>query len=95
MYEQLQLSIERISQELGDFQHVTHNITQAENIRREAGVQIEQFIETLYDARTATKHAIATGKITKRDAAGQLVKMPYFFAVLRQRLSLPKKPSRS
>lgn len=86
--EKLQIAIERISEEMGDWEHVTANITQAENIRREAGADREQFIVHLYDARAATKHA----QITKCKANGATNKMPYFFACLRSGLSLPKKP---
>jgi hypothetical protein len=90
VYEKLQVAIERISEELGDFKHVTSNITQAENIRRETQVDIEQFIVLLYEARTATKYAVTTGKLQKQDSTGKLVKMPYFFAVLRQRAGISK-----
>jgi hypothetical protein len=50
-------------------------------------MEIEQFIITLYEARAAVLHA----KITKCKQNGTLNKMPYFFAVLRQKAGLPKK----
>jgi hypothetical protein len=91
VYEKLQLAIERISEELGDFQHVTSNITQAENIRKEAHIDSEPFLIMLSDARSATRHAHTIGRITKQDSAGQSVKMPYFYAVLRQKAGITKK----
>jgi hypothetical protein len=91
VYEKLQLAIERTSEELGDFQHVTSNITQAENIRKEAHIDSEQFLVMLFDARSATRHAHTMGRITKQDSSGQLVKMPYFYAVLRQKAGITKK----
>jgi hypothetical protein len=91
VYEKLQLAIERISEELGDFQHATSNITQAENIRKEANADSEQFLVTIYEAWSATKYAFTIGRINKQDSSGQIVTMPYFYAVLRQKAGITQK----
>ncbi len=88
VYPQLQQRIEEISLELNNFQVVTRNITQADNIRREAGVSLEQLCDAISEAHRATRIALAKGTITKKDEAGRPVSMPYFFTCLRQKLGL-------
>ncbi len=95
VYPRLQERIERISQELGDFHHATSNITRTDNIRQEANVPLEQVLDVLSEAYHATRVAEQKGQITKRDEQGRLVKMSYFFAVLRQKLGLPPKPNQN
>lgn len=93
VYPRLQQTVERISEQLGDFHHATSNITRTDNIRKEANISLEQLLGTLEEAHRATLVADQKGLITKRDEAGRRVKMSYFFAVLRQKLGLPKQPT--
>lgn len=90
VYPQLQRAIEQISGELDDARVVTSNIMRADNIRREAGASLEQVLDALREARYATHTALSKGRIIKRDESGKLLKMPYFFECLRQKLGLPK-----
>lgn len=88
-----------VAREFGDEAHPKSSTSRAVNLYNHSGLSLEAFIEVLLEARAVTKEW--AGNIRKQrvdEASRGLIlknKMPYFFAVIEDRLGLKvERPSR-
>lgn len=85
------------ARELGDTAPLQSTVTRAYNLLQRSGLDLNQFISKLYEARAKTQERTATitGRGGEPDRWGQArkTKMPYFFSVLEDSLGLKDKSS--
>lgn len=82
--------IRDISLEFHDSEHLASNRTQARNLWRASGLEVEDFVELLYIVRGITRERGNIEKLAATGTGSKLPstrnKMPYYFAVLRNEL---------
>jgi hypothetical protein len=71
--------IDDFSRDLGDHEHIASNISQANRLYQDAGMDPGAFQEALYEARATAKRAT---KIRHLNSQGRPNRMPYFFHCL-------------
>jgi len=74
-----------ISAQLHDAEHTAANVGRAARLLQRAGLGEDAFVAALYEARGIARRRAG---VTKRAASGAVNRMPYFFAVLEDRLGL-------
>lgn len=82
----LRAFMEELSAEFHDEDSIPQNIGQALTLLNHSGLDERAFITVVYDCRSVTKQAAVLKPADGR--SGLRNKMPYFFAVLRDRLGL-------
>jgi hypothetical protein len=70
--------IEDFSRDLGDNEHIGQNVSQANRIYRDSGIDPSSFIEAMRTARELAQKA----SIKKQNSQGRPNRMPYFFKCL-------------
>jgi hypothetical protein len=70
--------IEDFSKILGDYEHIGQNVSQANRIYRESGIDPDSFVEAMRSARELAQKA----SIKKQNSSGRPNRMPYFFRCL-------------
>lgn len=74
--------IEDCSRILGDYEHIGQNVSQANRIYRESGIDPDTFVEAMKTARELAQKA----SIKKTNSQGKPNRMPYFFKCLERTL---------
>ena len=72
------------SSELGDAEHSVSNVSQTLRIWQQSGLEDQQFVEVMYEARKRTRQYI--GKLDNKTTN----RMPYYFKVLRDLAQEPR-----
>ena len=75
-----------LSAEFIDTASIASSTTRAVNLFRRSGLSLEEFIDIMTEARAVTKERMAS--IKKRNRDGDKTKMPYYFAVLEDKIGL-------
>jgi hypothetical protein len=103
--EQIRAYVADLARELGDDVPLASSLSRAHNLFRRSGLELEAFLVLLQEARRVTQQR--TARIRKQRVTGGAPtaknKMPYFFAVLADRLAAgsratvtpPARPARS
>ncbi len=75
-----------LSAEFIDTASIASSTTRAVNLFRRSGLSLEEFIDIMTEARAVTKERMAS--IKKRNRDGDKTRMPYYFAVLEDKIGL-------
>lgn len=76
-------ALESFSRDLGDYEHIGSNISQAHTLYVASGLPPDAFMDLLYEAKDIARKA----SIKKVNSQGWPNRMPYFFKCLRDRSS--------
>lgn len=79
----LRNALESFSRDLGDYEHIASNISQAHTLYLASGLSPDAFMDQLYEVRDIARKA----SIKKVNSQGWPNRMPYFFKCLRKKTS--------
>jgi len=78
------------SRELGDLAPVPATVSRAFNIYRDSGVDLDRFLDTLYEARRITQENTGSIRTESPTKLGPKPKVAYFFGVVKDQLGMKK-----
>jgi hypothetical protein len=88
--EWVEVTIDTCTRDFDDLRHLSSNVARAHNLWLRTDLSEEEFIDKIQEARRVTKERISLSVIRERGK-----RMPYFFAVLEDRLGLREEVAQS